>query len=139
MTAQDALRKIRLLRRLNPESGAFETEADNAARLSRLLMERYAVGKTEETQPSAPRFRLTWVYWEALLDEFGMPLRRFGRRGNAALGRDRIIHIKLDTGQWWAERNAAGGLETEARDWGVESLRAYLVKNVPRAYTSFRH
>jgi hypothetical protein len=137
MTVQDARRKIKLLRWVKPEYGAFQAEAENAERMKQLLMERYAIGEAETAEPArvspAP---LSWVYWEALLGEFGLKLRRFGGRGNATLGRDKIIYIKLHTGQWWIEQPR--GLETRARDRGVESLRAYLVKNAPRPYTIFQ-
>lgn len=73
-----------------------------------------------------------------MLENFGLQLRRFGGRGNAMIGRDRIVYIKLDTGQWWIDRKSPGCLETVNRDIGIESLRAYLVKNVSRLHAFFR-
>lgn len=82
--------------------------------------------------------RLTWAYWEALLGEFQIDLQTFGQRGHAMLGRDRIIYIKLHTGQWWIGRKTRDGLEAVARDHGVEALRAYLVKNAARVRSALR-
>ena len=85
MRVEDAVRKIRLLRRINPESGASKFEAETATRLVQTLMERFSIGK-EDVQPVAtPRSRMTWVYWEQLLAEFGIALERFGGRASASL------------------------------------------------------
>ena len=43
MRTEDALRKIRLLRQVRTENGALATEVENAARLAKVLMERYAI------------------------------------------------------------------------------------------------
>src|ERR1700730_17397653 len=75
---EDALRKIRLLRRLVPENGASEAEAETASRLVHALMERYSIGREDLRPVASPPNRLTWVYWEQLLAEFGMRLHRFG-------------------------------------------------------------
>jgi hypothetical protein len=138
MRAEDALRKIGLLRKVKLENGALEAEAENAARLAKALMERYAI-TSEDVLDAAPRpaFRMTWVYWQELLHEFGLQLRHFGHRGNAAIGADRIVYINLRTSQWSVEQQSSGGRQTIARDWGVESLRTYL--NVHgRGYSLFR-
>ena len=138
MRAEDALRKILLLRRVKAENGAMAAEADNAARLAKALMERYAI-KAEDI-PSAslgPAFRLTWIYWQELLNEFGIQLRHFGHRGNAAIGNDKVVYIKLGAAQWWIERRSSGGRQTTVRDWGVESLRKYLNEHA-RGYSFLR-
>jgi hypothetical protein len=138
MNSTDILRKIELLRNVKPENGAFDSEVDNAARLEKVLMDRYAVKAEEVPNKPAPAYRMTWVYWEHLVEEFGFELRRFGRRGNVTIGGNRIVYIKLESGQWWVEEKSAGGWNTLAKDWGVESLREYLSKHAPRSYAFFR-
>jgi hypothetical protein len=127
MRAEDALRKIGLLRKVKTENGALAAEAESAARLVKALMERYQI-KSEDVQDATPKpaFRMTWVYWEELFREFGLQLRHFGHRGNAAIGFDRVVYINLRTSQWWVEQQSSGGWQSIARDWGVESLRTYL-------------
>ena len=135
MKIEDALRKVRLLRKVSRENGASEGEIHNAARLIQTLMERYALNRDELPLKPAPVFRMTWVYWQHLMSEYGITLRHFGKRGNASLGDGRLIFIRLDTGQWQVQRTAPGGWETTQRDFGVESLRAYLTKSGPRLYS----
>jgi hypothetical protein len=137
MRAEDALRKIGLLRRVKTENGALAAEAESAARLAKALMERYAI-KAEDIPAASqrPAFRMTWIYWQELLNEFGVQLRHFGHRGNAVLGKDKIVYINLRTGQWWIEERPSDGWHTGARDWGVESLRKYLNEN-KRGYSLF--
>jgi hypothetical protein len=138
MNTQDALRKIGLLRKIKTENGALAAEADNAARLAKTLMERYAI-KSDDVPSASQRsaFRLTWIYWQELFKEFGLQLRHFGHRGNAAIGQDKIVYIKLAADQWWIEQRSSGGWQTTARDWGVESLRQYLNEHA-RGYSLFR-
>jgi hypothetical protein len=138
MRAEDALRKIGLLRMVKTENGALAAEADNAARLAKALMERYAI-KAEDVPAASrsPAFRMTWIYWEELLHEFGLQLRHFGHRGNAAIGGDKIVYINLRTTLWWIERKCAGGCQSDVRDWGVESLRTYLNQH-GRGFSLFR-
>lgn len=139
MRAEDALRKIGLLRRVKTENGAAVPEADNAARLAKALMERYAIEPEDVPGASSPSAsRLTWTYWRALLNEFGLHLHSFGHRGNAAVGTDKIVYIKLRTGQWWVEEHSPGGWQAGVRDWGVETLRKYLNMHAPRSYSLFR-
>ena len=138
MKTEDALRKIELLRKMKTENGALAAEAENAARLAKALMERYAINADDvSTAPERPAFRLTWIYWQELLKEFGLRLRHFGRRGNAAIGNDKMVYIKLGANQWWIEERSGGGWQTTARDWGVETLRLYLSKHA-RSYSLFR-
>jgi Protein of unknown function (DUF2786) len=138
MRFEDALRKIRHLRRLVPENGASEAEAETAARLVRNLMERYSIG-IEDVRPGAsPCNRMTWVYWEQLLAEFGISLNRFGGRGSASLGSDVLILIQLKANQWHLQQSSPDGWEIIVRDFGVDSLRAYLAKYGPRVYSLAR-
>jgi hypothetical protein len=138
MRAEDALRKIGLLRKVKTENGALAAEADNAASLAKALMERYAI-KAEDIPAASPSpaLRMTWVYWRELLHQFGLQLRHFGHRGNATIGSDKIVYINLRTSQWWIEQKSSDGWQTNVRDWGVESLRTYLNEH-GRGYSLFR-
>jgi hypothetical protein len=138
MRFEDALRKIRHLRRLVPENGASEAEAETAERLVRNLMERYSIGREDLRPVASPPSRMTWVYWEQLLAEFGISLNRFGRRGSASLGSDALILIRLTANQWHLQQSSPNGWEIIVRDFGVESLRAYLAKYGPRLYSLAR-
>jgi Protein of unknown function (DUF2786) len=86
MKVEDALRRIRLLRRVIPANGAFEAEAETATRLAQVLMERHAISADDVRPLATPSARMTWIYWEQLLTEFGMRLERFGRRACVRLG-----------------------------------------------------
>jgi hypothetical protein len=67
MKAEEALRKIGLLRRVKTENGALAAEADSAARLVKALMERYAIKADDIPAASqTPVFRMTWIYWQDL-------------------------------------------------------------------------
>jgi hypothetical protein len=138
MRAEEALRKIGLLRKVKMENGALAAEADSAARLAKALMERYAIKAEDIAADSVrPVFRMTWVYWQDLLQQFGLQLRHFGHRGNAAIADDKIVYINLRTSLWWIEQRSAGNRETKVRDWGVEMLRKYLEEHA-RSYSLFR-
>jgi len=80
---------------------------------------------------------MTWIYWQDLLHRFGLRLRHFGHRGNAAIGDDKIVYINLRTSQWWIEERSNGGWQSSVRDWGVESLRTFLDEHA-RHYSFFR-
>lgn len=139
MKFEDALRKIRLLQQVKPENGSSEAESENAAALVRTLMDRFAV-KPEEARPnSGPTFRMSWVYWDHLLAEFGLELEHFGKRGSARLGQDKRAVIRLDTGEWRIQRTTAVGTEELIRDTGVESFQIYLNKNAPRTFSLSGH
>jgi hypothetical protein len=135
MKVDEALRKIRLLSGTIPQNGASEAEAKTAANLARTFMERFAI-RAEDARPArcAPS-RLTWVYWERVLGEFGVTLNRFGRHGNAALGKGLLVFIRLDTGHWCVKKQSSDEWMPIASDFGVESLRAYLRENGPRSYS----
>jgi hypothetical protein len=135
MKVEDALRKIRLLRRIILANGAFEAEAETATRLAQVLMERHSIS-AENVRPLAiPSARMTWVYWEQLLTEFGMRLVRFGRRASVRLRNGVLLIIRLAANQWHVQQPSSDGWKIMARDFGVETLRAYLAKNGPRAYS----
>jgi hypothetical protein len=94
-------------------------------------MERYSIGR-EDLRPIANRSnRMTWVYWERLLAEFDIRLIRFGGRASASLGSDARILIGLAPGQWQVEQTSPTGWKIVVQDFGLESLRAYLVKYGP--------
>jgi hypothetical protein len=135
MRIEDALRKIRLLCRLVPENGASEAEAETASRLVHTLMERYSIGREDLRPVANPPNRMTWVYWEQLFAEFGVNLNRFGGRASASLGTDARILIRLAAGQWQIEQTSRTGWRIVIRDFGLESLRAYLTKFGPRSYS----
>jgi hypothetical protein len=135
MRIEDALRKIRLLRRVVPENGAFESEANTAAHLVQTMMERYSIGKEDIRPVASPRNRMTWVYWEQLLADFGIRLDRFGGRASAPVGNDARIVIQLSTGRWHVQQISPRGWKIAARNSGLESLRTYLAKHGPRSYS----
>jgi hypothetical protein len=135
MRVEDALRKIRLLRRLIPENGASEFEADTASRLVQALMERYSIGKEDVHAVARPSNRMTWVYWEHLMAEFGIALDRFGGRASASLGNGARVVIRPATGHWHVQQASPEGWKVAVRDSGLESLRAYLSEYSPRSYS----
>jgi hypothetical protein len=109
MRFEDALRKIRHLRRLVPKNGASEAEAETAERLVRSLMERYSIGREDLRPVASPPSRMTWVYW--VLAEFGISLNRFGGRGSASVGSDALILIRLTATQWHLQQSSPNGWE----------------------------
>ena len=111
MRVEDALRKIRLLRRVIPQNGASEFEANTAAHLVQTLMERYSIGKEDIHPVASPRNRMTWVYWEQLLADFGIALDRFGGRASASLGNGALIVIRLAAGHWQVQQASPRRLE----------------------------
>jgi hypothetical protein len=135
MRFEDALRKIRLLRRLVPENGASEAEAQTAARLVQALMERYSIGKEDVRPVASPPSPMTWVYWEQLLAEFGISLNRFGGRASAPFGNGALIVIRLAAGKWHVQQGSPEGWKIAVRGSGLESLRAYLAQYGPRSYS----
>jgi len=138
MKAEDALRKIALLRKISIDNGAVAAEVATARRLQKALMERYAIKAWDVPGASpATASRLTWVYWQELLDEFDLRLNHFGDRGSAAVGNNKL-YIRLSTNQWWIEERLRGGWRTTLRARGVESLRKYLSEKAPRSYSFFR-
>lgn len=139
MKVQDALRKIELLRKVSTDKGAVPAERETAYRLQKVLMERYEINPRDvpEAAPTTA-FRLSWSYWQELLDEFGFRLDRLGNRGSAAVGSGSKVHIRLDKNQWWIEVRSPSGCQTTVRDQGIESLRSYLKEHAPKSYSFFR-
>jgi hypothetical protein len=138
MTVEEARRKVGLLRKISVDNGAAAAEAETARRLQAALIERYAI-KARAKVPftsSTPAPTLTWVYWQELLQEFGLRLDQFGYRGSASVG-SKKVYIRLDKNQWWIEETLPKGRQTTTRNWGVESLRQYLKEHAPRTYTFF--
>jgi hypothetical protein len=130
----EALRKIRLLRRIT-RNGASAAEAKTAANLARALMERFAI-LAEDARPArvAPA-RLSWIYWESLLEKFDIKLKRFGRRRTARLDSGLLVFIRLDTGHWSVKKQGSNDLALVASDFGVESFRALLRETGSRSYS----
>jgi hypothetical protein len=139
MKVEDALRKIALLRKVSTDKGAVPAERETAYRLQKVLMERYAINPRDVPEAAPPTAsRLSWSYWQELLDEFGLRLDRLGNRGSAAVGNNRKVHIRLDKSQWWIEERSPSGLQTTIRNQGFESLRSYLKEHAPKSYSFFR-
>jgi hypothetical protein len=136
MRLEDALRKTRLLRQVKPQNGSSEAEAESATQIIRTLMDRFAV-KPEDVRPitDMPPFRMTWVYWDSFLAEYGLELRRFGKRGSVPISGDTQALIRLDTGLWRVQRGQNGSTQVVAEGKGVETFQVYLNKNAPRMYS----
>jgi len=138
MTMNDVMRRVRLLRGYSTDRGASEAEAQNAARLADMLMERYRVAQ-DAVQPAPPRFhRPVWDYWQRLFIEFDIQLRTFGKRGSADVGRGATAIIRLQSNDWVVQKPSAEGWETVAEGVGLETMRGFLTKNAPRAYSLFK-
>ena len=138
MNSEDARRKLQLLRQVKPENGFSDAEAENAVHLSQLLVKRFAI-HAEDIRPKSTRsLAMSWVYWEHLADEHRLELHRFGGRGSLVLPDRKRGLIKLSTGEWWVQRDSADGDERVARNWGVETLREYLRRNVMHPATFSR-
>jgi hypothetical protein len=135
MKVEDALRKIRLLRLVNADNGASDAEAENASSLVRRLMDRFAVKSEETRKPSPSQFRMSWVYWDHMLYDFGLELHHFGKRGSAQIGPDRQVLIRLDTGEWRVQQTTPGSNELLIKDTGVESFQAYLNQHAPKMHS----
>ena len=136
MKVEDALRKIALLRNISSDKGAMAAEKETAYRLQKVLMERYAIHAGEVPDaPSPMAFRLSWSYWQELLDEFGLRLDRLGNRGSAMVATNSKVYIRLDQSQWWTEERSPKGWQTKVREQGLESLRKYLDEHAPKNYS----
>jgi len=139
MRQEDALRKVRLLHDYSTDKGAFAAEAENAANLAKLLMERYGIAKEQARPPQEHTHeRTTWIYWDNLFNQFGLEVRHFGRRGNALLGNGETAVIHLDKGEWHVQKPSPTGWMIVAKGQGTQSLGNYLARNVPRVYSMFR-
>jgi hypothetical protein len=77
-------------------------------------MERYSIGIADLSPVATPPSRMTWVYWEQLLADFGMSLDRFGQRASVRLGNGALIIIRLAANQWHAQQSS---FRLAARPW----------------------
>src|SRR6266851_6452423 len=109
----------------------------DAINLARILGERFSVGSEGVRFASRSAYRNSWVDWRDSLRELGVELRHIGRRGHASLKNGKQVLIRLDSGQWQVQQGSLDGWEIVARDWGRESLRAYLIKNGPPPHPLF--
>jgi hypothetical protein len=136
MNREDAQRRLRALRNLTEDKGAYPAEVECARKLIRMIEDRYQV----DDLPPEPQTRLVpdWPYWNWILSEFGLQGRRFLKSASANLDADRTIVIRLDTGDWQVQRKTRSGYETIVHNYNPESLRAYLRQHAPRNYT-FSH
>jgi hypothetical protein len=135
MKIEDALRKIRLLRLVYADNGASDAEAENASNLVRRLMDRFALRSEETREPNPSQFRMSWVYWDQILCDFGLELHHFGKRGSAQIGGDKQVLIRLDIGEWRVQQTTPEGTDLLIKDIGVESFQTYLNKNAPRMHS----
>ncbi|HXZ87268.1 MAG TPA: DUF2786 domain-containing protein [Candidatus Binataceae bacterium] len=138
MKIDDVMRRVRLLREYSTDRGASEAEAQNASRLADVLMERYRLGQCEMRPQPRPFQRPVWDYWRYMFSEFGIELRTFGRRASADVGRGATAIIKIETNDWHVQKPSAEGWEIIAEGKGVETMRTYLSRNAPRAYSLFK-
>jgi hypothetical protein len=133
MNRDAALRRLRALRNLSLDKGAFPAEVESAKSLIRLLEERYSI---EDEGPQKERGPVPdWTYWNWILNEFGIEGRRFHKSASANLDSTRIIVIRLDSGEWQVQRKTHAGYQTVAHNRNPESLREYLQQNGPRKYS----
>ena len=138
MTMDDVMRRVRLLRGYSTDRGASEAEAQNATRLADMLMERYRVAQND-VQPAPTRFhRPVSDYWQRLFIEFDIQLRTFGKRASADVGRGATVIIRLQTNDWVVQKPSAEGWEIVAEGMGLETMRGFLTKHMPRAYSLFK-
>src|ERR1700687_2778969 len=136
MNREDALRTICALRNITLATGALPAEVENARRLLKRIAERFAIELEErQPQPRPEHCSAVWNYWCFLLSEFRIEARRFRNRASGMMGTDRLIVIKLDTGEWQVQRVTPGGYQTVVKHRGLESLRLYLRENAPRGYS----
>jgi hypothetical protein len=135
MNLRDVLRRFRLPRIASFQNRTGETE--DAINLARILGERFSVGSEGVRFASRSAYRNSWVDWRDSLRELGVELRHIGRRGHASLKNGKQVLIRLDSGQWQVQQGSLDAWEIVARDWGRESLRAYLIKDGPPRHPLF--
>ena len=136
MNPRDLLRRLWLPRVGSSQNSAGETE--DTVNLARILGERFSIGSEGVRFASTSAYRKSWVEWRDSLRELGVELRHIGRRAYASLKHGKQVLIRLDSGQWQVQQRSVGGWEIVARDWGRESLRAYLIKDGPPPHPLFQ-
>ena len=72
-------------------------------------MKRNSIGIAGLSPAATPPSRMTWVYWEQLLADFGMRLDRFGQRASVRLGNGALIIIRLAVNQCPAQQPTSDG------------------------------
>ncbi len=133
MDRENALRRLRALRNLSEDHGAFPAEVESAKRLIHRIEQRYRVDEPLP-EPELPP-PSDWAAWDWMLREFGIVGRRFLKSASADLDATRTIIIRLDTGHWQVQLKTQSGARVIAENHNPESLRAYLNKNTPHKYT----
>jgi hypothetical protein len=137
MNRDNALHKLSLLDRIRAENGSTEAEVENARRLAKKLIQTHRLDKfePEDTRPRQGS-RLSWVYWEHIVSEHCATLSRFGNRGSVSLDAGKtMVLINLATGNWHVKRRSPTGFQIIHESNGLETFRAYMLRNAPRAYT----
>jgi len=133
MNREDTVRRLRALRNLSEDRGAFPAEVESARSLIRSLEKRYGIedpGPVPELPPASD-----WPAWNCMMREFGLEGRRFLKSASAIIDSTRIIIIRLDTGHWQVQRKTSSGYQVIVENHNPESLGAYLRQNAPHKYT----
>ena len=137
MDREAALRKVSLLRQVSSDRGATPAECENAARLARRLMEDFTL-QEDEVIRRAPKLktkiRHSWVYWQQIVDDYGLTLNRFGSRGNLRLADAQVV-IEADRSLWTVLKPSPTGYREVARNTGLDSFGEYLRQHAPRRYS----
>jgi hypothetical protein len=119
MKIEDALRKIRLLRRIIPENGALVSRPKPRLAWSKPSWSDILFGKEDVHLVATPRSRMTWVYWEQMLADFGIALVALVRALAPRLGNDSLIIIRLAAGHWHVQQSSSAGWKITVRDSGL--------------------
>jgi hypothetical protein len=136
MTLHDAIRKLRLLANVKQSRGFTVAEARAAAEMTRKLREEFKLN--ESSIRLRPVCEVSWDAWETLALEFGLVLRKFGKRASfSVVNGQHVVTIKGDTAEWLAQKVSNHQSTTIRKDVGVESLRHYLKSVVVREYALF--
>jgi len=135
MKLEEAQRKIQLLSRITPRNGASAAEAETVPNLARARIERFAVQQELARTAPAPTSRLTWVYWESLLGDYGYWAESFRGTGERSARRRAGGVHQTRHRPLVSRRQGSDGLTLVAGDFGVESFRTFLRENGPRSYS----
>jgi hypothetical protein len=135
MKIEDALRKIRLLRRIIPENGALVSRPKPRLAWSKPSWSDILFGKEDVHLVATPRSRMTWVYWEQMLADFGIALDRFGARASASPRQRFAYHYPPRSGALARAAIVVRRLETYSPRFWLECLRVYLAKYASQPYS----